>query len=128
MKFGPIDGSPEEIRDLLKNDGLKLTDYFERPATMLQSRYVVLPAVVLGVGLVAVVSFAGSPSKNLLRLLDLLSVGGVLWLIVSVQLRFRQTAATLATALGSLLMLMIAKGILSLPEVTEILKDLWKKA
>ena len=37
MKLGPVDGSVEEVRDLLENNGLRLEDYLEKSAAGLNN-------------------------------------------------------------------------------------------
>ncbi len=129
MKFGPIDGSTEEVQDLLQNNGLQLEDYLEKPAAPLKTRYLVVAGAILLVGLVASVAlgtFVSAPSKAVITLVNLVPFGGGVWLTVSVQLRFRSGLASLATAVSAFLMLLIAAGIFSLQDAAEFIKGLPK--
>lgn len=126
MKLGPLDGSTDEVRDLLENNGLRLEDYLEKPAAPLKTVYLIIPVTIFMFGLLAVVTFGSTSSKVVVTLLYLLAFGGGTWLTVSIQLRFRNGAATFTTAMGGLLMLLIAAGIFSLQDTAEFLKGLRK--
>jgi len=126
MKLGPVDGSTEEVCDLLENNGLRLEDYLEKPAAPLKTRYLIIPVAIFMIGLLAVVIFGSVSSRAVVTLLYLVGFGGGTWLTVSIQLRFRNGPATFATAVGGLLMLLIAAGIFSLQDTAEFLKGLRK--
>ena len=126
MKLGPVDGSTEEVCDLLENNGLRLEDLLQKPPPPLKTRYLIIPALIFMIGLLAVVTFGSASSKAVVTLLYLLAFGGGTWLTVSIQLRFRNGPATFAAAVGALLMLLIAAGIFSLQDSAEFIKGLRK--
>ena len=126
MKLGPVDGTIEEVRDLLENNGLRIGDFLEKPTTPLQTIYLIIPAAMSITGLLAVVALRGVASSKVLTLLYLLAFGGGAWLTVGVQLRYRNGLATFAAATGAFLMLMIAAGLFSLQDTADFLKALRK--
>ena len=127
MKLGPFDGSVEEVRNLLENNGLKLEDYIEKPSVHLKTGFLIAPAVLLCVALFLLALVSRSCSPIVLTLIYIFGFGGSTWLTVSIQLKFRNTVATFVMAIGALLMLLVASGIFSPKEVAEFLKDIRPK-
>ena len=127
MKLGPFNGSVEEVRNLLENNGLKLEDYIEKPPVHLKTRFLIAPAVLLCVALFLLALFSRSCSSIAITLIYLFGFGGGTWLAVSTQLKFRNTVATFVVAIGALLMLLVASGIFSPKEAAEFLKDIRPK-
>jgi uncharacterized membrane protein len=126
MKMGPFDGSMEEVKDLFENNGLKLEDYLEKPPSHLATKFMIIPAVVLGIALLLLAIFTTKCSHAILTLLYLLGFSGGTWLTVSIQLRYKNTLATFAVAIGSLLMILVASGIFSPKEAVEFIKEIKK--
>jgi len=126
MKLGSFDGTVEEAKDLFENNGLNLEDYLEKPPSRLAIKFLIAPAVVLGVSLLIMAIFASQCSQATLTLLYLLGFSGGTWLTVSTQLRFKNTLATFAVAIGSLLMVLVASGIFSPKDAAEFIKEIKK--
>jgi hypothetical protein len=103
MKLGPVDGNVEEVRDLLKNFGLNLVVIFLSSVLVLG----VLPTGSLG-----------------WQLLVILSIAGGTWTCASTQLRFRNPVATFCVAMGFVLMILLAAGLISLKEAAEAVMKL----
>ncbi len=127
MKLGPLDGSVEEVRNLLENNGLRLEDYLEKPPAQLKTRFLIVPAILLGIALFLLALTSCSCSPIVLTLIYLLGFGAGTWLTISIQLKFRNAVATFVAATGSLLMLLVASGIFSPREAAEFLKDIRAK-
>lgn len=125
MKVGGIEGTPQEIRDTFENYGLRLEDYLEKPAEPLSNMWLFIPSICLGTVLILLVLLAPLPRTGLL-LLFLLGAGFVLWLTVSAQVRFKNGWATGVIAIGGLLMLLVAAGLIEPKETTDILKEMKK--
>ena len=123
MRIGKLEGTPEEIRDVLENRGLRLEEYLEKPAAPLRTKWLVVPGAVFAIVLILLV-LLGPLARTGLILLFLVGAGGLVWLAVSVQLRFNNTLATLVIAVGGLLMLLVAAGLLEPRETTDVLKGL----
>lgn len=124
MKLGPVDGTVEEVRDLLENNGLKLEDYIEKPPARLKTRFLIAPSVILGIALLLLALFSSQCSPTLLTLIHLLGLAGGTWLTVSTQLRFKNAIATFTIAIGSLILILVASRIFSVMETAELIKDI----
>ena len=125
MKLGPFNGTTEEVKDLFENSGLNLEDYFE-PQSRIEIKFLIIPAVVLGAALFLLAFCANQCSPTTLTLIYLLGFSGGTWLTTSTQLRFKNTLATFAVAIGALLMVLVASGIFSPREAAEFVKELIK--
>lgn len=127
MKLGPIDGSTKEVQDLLENNGLRLADYLQKPPVPLKTLYLVVPSAIFAVGLIASVvigAFLGELHKAVITLINLVTLGGGVWLTVCIQLRFHSALATLATAVGALVMLLVAAEVFTLRDAAEFVRGL----
>ena len=125
MKYGRggLDGTPEEIRDFFENTGLKLADYLEAPDVKLQKRWLGIPVAIIAFALFLMIFVGGLSHKELIAFF-VLGFGGGTWLVVSVQIRFRNAVATLATAVGVLLALLVAAGLIAPQETVEYIQKL----
>lgn len=62
MKVGPVDGSPQEVRDLFENNGLKFEDYLERLSSPFKTKFLIIPILIFFLSLSALAIIpAGSP-------------------------------------------------------------------
>jgi hypothetical protein len=121
MKVGGVEGTPEEIRDTFENHGLRIEDYLLKPEEPLPNVWMIVPAVALALTVCSQVLF--DPINSKLVLLHFLAGAGfVLWLVISVQLKFKNPWAAGAVALGGLLILLVAAGFIQPQETALILK------
>jgi hypothetical protein len=123
MRIGTMEGSPQEIRDLIENNGLRVADYLQPPEAQLQRRWLIIPTSLVGVALLLII-LAGDISSKVLVLLLVLGFGGGTWLTVSVQIRFRNALATFAVAVGVVLTLLVAGGLIAPNETVDYLRKL----
>lgn len=129
MKIGGLEGSPSEIKDALENNGMNLGDYLKQPESPIKMRYIVVPCVLFIVGIVGTVFLikSSTPSETSIDLVNLFSVGSGLWLTLSVHLRFKCKTATIATALGLILMVAMANEVATISDALDLIKSLmWK--
>lgn len=126
MKLGPVDGSVEEFRDLFENHGLNWEDYLEKPPAPLKTIFLIAPAVILGIALILLALLPNNFSETVLTLIYLIGFGSGTWLTVSTQIRFKNTLATFAVAIGAILMILVASGIFSPKEAAEFVKEIQK--
>jgi hypothetical protein len=127
MKVGPIDGTVQEVQDLLENNGMNLEDYFEKRPPPLKVRFFVIPIVVFLLSLFTLALLpAGSPDWQL-RFLYILSFGSGTWICACTQLRFKTGILTFCVAIGLVLTLLVAAGLMSPREAGEEVKSLMGK-
>jgi hypothetical protein len=113
VKVGNVDGTPEEIRDLIENNGLNLAEFvgvdrLRRP----RIRWVVIPAVTFVLALAVQVPMRSCSLE--VRTISLVFAGALLtWLCASVHFRFDSKGTTLTTALGSILLLLASSGLIT---------------
>ncbi len=125
MKIGRMEGTPEEIRDVLEIHGERFEDLLERPEASLSKVWIIFPALSVAVVLILLVLLAPIGKRPLL-LLFLLGTGSVLCLTVAIQLRFKNGWATATVAIGGLLMLLVAGGFIEPKDAPQVLKELKK--
>jgi hypothetical protein len=113
-----FDGTPEEIKDICKNFGLKLEDYLEKPKHPLAIVWLIIPAVIFAAGLSSV-SFIPN------TLLFFLGDGIVLvWLLCAIQIKFENPFATSVVAIGGGVLVLVAGGFIQPQEVPNLIKNL----
>ena len=119
-----VNGSPEEIRDLFENHGLNPRDYFKKPPSPLKARFLVIPTVVFLLFIFTLALLpAGSPDWQL-RFFYILSFGSGTWICASTQLRFKNSITTFFVAMGLVLTILLAAGLMSPREAAEAVKSL----
>jgi len=124
MKVGPVDGSAQEIRDLFEKNGLNLENYIEKPPSPLGSKFLVIPTIVFFISLFALAILPPPSPEWQSRLLFILSFGSGTWMCVSTQLRFKSVVATFCVAMGIVLTVLIAAGMMSPREAAEAVRSL----
>ena len=124
MKVGPVDGSAEEVRDLFENHGLKLEDYIEKPPSLLKPRFIVLPTVIFLLTLFTLALLPPGVADWQLRIFYILSFASLTWICASTQLRFKNGITTFCVAMGLVLTIVLAAGLISPKEAVEAVKSL----
>jgi uncharacterized membrane protein len=124
MKFGPVEGSPEEIKNFVENNGLNPADYFTVAESPLHVVWFVIPSVCIM--LVAVVLALLPAQKPFATPTFLIGCAASIWLSVNVQLRFRNGWATTILVVGCILILLVALGVVTPLQVFEQIKSLKK--
>ena len=123
MKIGKLEGSPEEIRDFIENNGLNIEDYLDRPQPPLKLVWLIVPVCVIIVQLSWLTLFAPT-SIALQTFVFLIGCGAGIWLAVNVQIRFQSTWAATFVAVGVVLIMLVAIGMLSPAELVQQLKEI----
>lgn len=122
MKIGGVEGTPEEIRNTFENHGLRIEDYLVKPEAPLSNVWVAVPAIGLLFVVISQVLFA--PMEHKAVLLHFLGGAGLLlWLALSVQLRFKSSWAVGVVAIGGVLILSVAAGYVQPKDAAEIVKS-----
>ena len=123
MKFGNIDGTPEEIREFTENHGLNVGNLFQVPETdgKLETRWVLIPALLVAVVTVVLPIASLDPTPHLI--VFLLGVALLVWLSVSVNIRWGGWP-TAIVAIGAVLILFVAAGFMNPKEAFDAAKEL----
>lgn len=112
MKFGPVEGTPEEVRGFCEGSGINLSEYIQKPDQQLSKIWLILPAAVLVIsfGLLTLWQTISGTGKNFIFLFGFASS---VWLAVSVHIRFKSTWGAGAIVFAGLLIMLVALGVLS---------------
>jgi hypothetical protein len=124
MKLGPVNGNAEEIRDLLENNGMKLEDYFEKPPVPMKTIFIIIPVISLFLVLIVLVLFNTAFNAGGIKLLYIVAFAIATWLTVIVQIKFKNVGATICAATGTVVVILIAAGLISPREVPNIIKGI----
>jgi hypothetical protein len=124
MKIAGVHGSPKEIKAFFQNHGLQIEKYIERPKSPTAIGWLVTPLAVCALCLCGLLFL---PQQSRLILVSLIAgLCSVVWASVAVHLRFKNSVATLITAIGLLLIVFVAGGLLTPIEALDRLRDLRK--
>ncbi|MEK6760152.1 MAG: hypothetical protein AABY51_10310 [Deltaproteobacteria bacterium] len=118
------EGSPEEIRDFCKNQGLNLDDFFEQPKP-LKLVWLIIPVLLAFVSLIWLTIFSPN-NPNLQKFVFLFGCSAGIWLAVSVQMRFKNTWAAVFLGIATFLILLVAFGSVTPLQIFQELKELKK--
>jgi len=122
-----IDGTPGEIRGLTENHGADIKSYLEKAPSPLKTRFLVIPSVACFLSLFTLALFSACSPVWLSRFLFILSFGSGTWICASTQLRFKNGTATFCVAMGLVLTILVAAGLMSPRDVVEAVKSLRAK-
>lgn len=125
MKFGPVEGTSEEIKNFFQDNGLKATDYFAPPESPIKTIWFVIPSACVVFAL-AVLTLFTLPSAAGATFTFLVGSAASLWLAVNVQLRFKSAWATGIVVIGCLLLMLVALGAVTPLQMLEEFKSLRK--
>lgn len=118
MKLGPVEGTPEEVNNFFQNNGLNPLDYFEKPEPSLQTRWLIIPAV-LFVASFMLLAIVGAEYSTIKILLFLFGFASSVWLAVCVDIRFRTPWGAGAIILAGLLIMLVALGVVKPEQLTK---------
>jgi hypothetical protein len=125
MKFGPAEGTPEEIKNFFQDNGLKAADYFAAPEAPISAIWFVIPSACVVIALTVLTLFA-PVSASVATFIFLVGCVASLWLAVNVQLRFKSAWATGIVAIGCPLLMLVALGLVTPLQMLEEIKSLRK--
>lgn len=118
MKLGPAEGTPEEINNFFQNNGLNPSDYFERPEPVLQTRWLIIPAILFVASFVVLAIF-GNEYQESKVILFLFGFASSVWLAVCVHIRFKSAWGAGAIIFSGLLIMLVALGVLKPEQLTD---------
>ena len=113
MKLGKIEGEPQEIKDFFENNGLVINDFIERPERPIHRNWILFPGILCIFFALATPYFDGT----LKLLVFLLGAAMGAWGCVAVLIKFNNRSAAIASALGMVLILLVAYGVLPIEDI-----------
>lgn len=125
MKMGKLEGSPEKIRDFFQNNGLNIQDYLEKPEPPLKRILFIVPVLLIA-GAISLLTLIAPSAESAQNFLFLTGCGAGIWLAVNVQIRYKNTWAAVFTAVGTVLLMLVAFGEMAPSELVQHMKDLKK--
>lgn len=125
MKIGKAEGSPEEIKDFFQANSLNIIDYLEKPEQPLKPVWFIVP-VCLIISALVLLMLLTSLQTPVRSLVSLLGCSAGFWLAVNVQIRFKNTVATVFTAVGAVLIILVGSGTITPIGMVEYLSKLKK--
>jgi hypothetical protein len=127
MKFGPLEGTEEEVNNLFQNNGLNLSEYIVKPDVPLKKIWLISPSTAL-VACFGVLTLSDSLSNSVKVFVFLLGFSASVWAAVSVHIRFKSAWGSGAVTLAGLLIMLVALGVISPVELLEYYKNSQEKA
>lgn len=127
MKLGPMEGSPEEIKNFFQDNGLRAADYLAVPGAPIAIRTVwfVVSGVVV-VSALAILTLFTPTTQGLATFVFLVGCAGGLWLAINAQIRFQSLWATGIIVVGCLLLMLVALGAVTPIGMLQEIKS-WRK-
>ena len=116
MKVGHLEGTPQEIKDLMENHGLNLADYLEKPERPMCKRWIALP-IILYTSCIIATSLLLESYKSISGISFILSFGVAIWLSVTLQVRFKSSWASGLAILSLSLLSLLSYGIIQPQEI-----------
>ena len=125
MRLGKVVGSPKEIRNLIKDSGLNIQDFLEKPERQIGTIWFVLPpAIVLIAATISVLIPSIGPSGRVLTFV--MGSGASIWLAVNVHIRFKSAWAASTIVIGSVALLLVAAGLIAPLDMLKQLREIKK--
>ena len=125
MKMGKLEGSQEEIHDFFQNNGLNIQDYLEKPEPPLKRIWFIVPVLLIA-GAISLLTLIAPSAESAQKFLFLTGFGAGIWLAVNVQIRYKNAWAAFFTAVGTVLLMLVAIGEMAPSELVQHMKDLKK--
>lgn len=125
MKFGNVEGTPEEVKDFFENNGLNTSDFFEPPDVQLKKIWIVIPSTIFLTCVLLLIAFDPSYEKTKVACFSI-GFSAILWLAVSVHIRFKSGWGAGSIIFCGLLILLVALGVMEPAQLTKYLENLEK--
>lgn len=111
MKLGPAEGTPEEIKNFLENQGLQADKFFQEPEKPIAAHWFITATLIIACAIVVLMFFKFTDTRWQ-TFTFLVGCGGSLWLAANVQLRFKNSWASGGVLIACILFLLVALGVL----------------
>ncbi|HDO1326435.1 hypothetical protein ACEUC2_13425 [Aeromonas veronii] len=122
MKFGGVEGTPEEIKNHFENNGLNPLDFFEKPEDKLSKLWVIIPCVIF-VLCFAALNFLHELGDKAKSFIFLIGICACVWAAVSVHIRFKSGWGAGSIIFIGLLVMLVALGILQPAQLLDYIKS-----
>lgn len=121
MKLGDLEGTPEEIKDFFENNGLALNDYFQPPDKPIHPAWLFIPTIIVVISVLWPNFADRTPPQTLPFLLGCL---GIVWLTISLQIRYKQITVSSIAVFGCMAVLVVSYRLLTpLEAIQQLLKS-----
>ncbi len=124
MKIGKVEATPKEIRDIFKDDHSAIYQFLGAPTDI--NRWWLLGPISLLVLCLTILVFGQPLNQHFQVAIVVAALGAATWLCLLVHEIFESSTSTLIVAIGSLFVLGIAAGVLTLGQAIEQVEKMKK--
>ena len=125
MKIANLEGTTEEIKNFFQDNGLKAESFFEPAEKPIRTLWLVVPGILVFLALATLSLLSSTTPQQRTFLFVAVCFFAICWALV-LQLRFKNFWATGIVAGGSLLLALVALGVVTPVQMLEVVKDLKK--
>ena len=125
MKAKHVEGTPDEITDLFRNEGMNLAAYLEQPEPPLHLFWVVLPSVLFVFCIIA--SVFTQPTSRSSRIGFAVSLCIGVWTCLSVHRRWKTSFMTGFAGVCMFLIAAVCYGLLPVDALAKLVSESQKK-
>ena len=112
MKLGPIEGTPEEIKGFIQDNGLQVEKFFQAHEEPIRTLWFIVPAVIV-IASIASLTLLTMPKSGTSTFVFLVGCAAALWLAANIQLRFKNIWASGGVLISCVLFLLVALGVIN---------------
>ena len=123
MKIGNFDGTTQEFNDLIENHGFNPEAFLDIKDPPLDKKWLYIPSGLL-LTLIIIMLLIDNLNGKYFALLFITGLAIGSWLIVCVQLRFKNSIATFVSAMCLLLILLVSSGVVDPKDTPQYLKNM----
>jgi len=123
VRLGNAEGTPQEFTNFFQDNGLDPSNFFQKVEDTISTKWVIIPAILIFISVLGIWLF----SEDYIHYQWPTFLFGclcVVWLGVSIHLRFKQFGVTTVALVGCLAVLLVAYGLITPIEAIEQLKQL----
>lgn len=124
MKLGQAEGTPEEIKNFIENNGLDPTKFFETQQNPTSKKWFIGPLFLLLTSILGLI-FIPPEYKKAITIFFVIGTVGLVWICTLIQILFKNVWATCFLGIGTIFILLIAMGIVSPSDLPEEARK-WK--
>jgi RsiW-degrading membrane proteinase PrsW (M82 family) len=124
MKIGKVEGTPQEIKDFVGNQGFNPNDYLDK-INKVQTIWIIIPIVLFLIlaSMLAIWPGLHSTIKIILAFINMLLI---LWFSCAIQLKYKNATVTTLCFIVTFLILSIALGFEKIEDAIQKIRDTTK--